>query len=199
MNREFPAADDDLFDLGANWHHNASLHMTHDMWVIYAEGYKQAADKLVEQVQSGNTSNNFVVYPVIFLYRHFVELRLKEILKDGYQAAGKRAPVPSKHPLNEHPLMPLWKECRRIVEEVWPKDEPIPLDSAERIIGQLEKHDASSFAFRYPSDKKGQPMLRDLTHVNLVKFSQVIGRLANLLNTLSCGIAQLLGEEIGGC
>ena len=42
-----------------------------------SNGYKKAGDLLVEEAD-GN--RNFIVYPIIFCYRHFVELSIKGLL-----------------------------------------------------------------------------------------------------------------------
>lgn len=50
------------------------------------------------------------------------------------------------------------------------------------IIKQVEEIDRSSFAFRYPADKKGQRALpEDLDYVNAAHFSETIERVSNFL------------------
>ena len=43
-------------------------------------GYKQAADLLVEQTEIKAWSRQKLVYPIVFCYRHFLELTLKALL-----------------------------------------------------------------------------------------------------------------------
>lgn len=61
------------------WYLNAQLHVTPDKWDTYAEGYKSAGDIAVQYVVENNWYQDFLVYPIVFLYRHYLELRLKEL------------------------------------------------------------------------------------------------------------------------
>src|SRR5947209_3389712 len=47
-------------------------------WSIYAEGYKALADAGVEHAKRWDM--DIVVYPIIFCYRQYLELRLKELI-----------------------------------------------------------------------------------------------------------------------
>jgi hypothetical protein len=64
-------------------------------------------------------------------------------LIDGYPLVEEEGTPPHRHKLTE-----LWHECRRIAEKVWPDGEQLPLDSADRIIVQLERYDPGSFSVR---------------------------------------------------
>lgn len=48
-------------------------------WSFFADGYKLAADMLVDQVE-GNPPEDCLIAPILFLYRHWVELKLKELI-----------------------------------------------------------------------------------------------------------------------
>jgi hypothetical protein len=49
-------------------------------WDLYSIGYKMAADVLIEN--SGRYPD-FLIYPIVFLYRQYIELRLKQIIIQG--------------------------------------------------------------------------------------------------------------------
>ena len=51
-------------------------------WGKYANGYKKAALILIDEYQKSTdpTLYNLLSYPILFIYRHFTELLLKEIL-----------------------------------------------------------------------------------------------------------------------
>jgi len=79
-----PRKGDQLFrgDL-PDWHNTALLNEmqgAHDPW-RYAEGYKRAAGILVRHVQEDRFGKDLLVYPIIFLYRHHLELALKRIIR----------------------------------------------------------------------------------------------------------------------
>jgi len=50
------------------------------LWELYSTGYKMAGDLLIENADN-NTS--FLIYPIVFSYRHCIELRLKQISIEG--------------------------------------------------------------------------------------------------------------------
>src|SRR5687768_7210692 len=48
-------------------------------WASYADGYKTAADKLVDMLE-GNAPEDVLILPIIFMYRHYLELKLKYLI-----------------------------------------------------------------------------------------------------------------------
>jgi hypothetical protein len=47
----WPRKGDQLFRDGEDWWHNACLNLFSDNWDIYADGYKNAGDVLVEYIK----------------------------------------------------------------------------------------------------------------------------------------------------
>jgi hypothetical protein len=50
-------------------------------------------------------------------------------------------------------------------------------------------------AFRYPTDKHGNRSLPDLRHINLRNLSDVIDRIASLLDGASMGLSYYLEQK----
>ena len=46
-------------------------------WHLYVEGYRRAADRLVETIFEQDL--DYLVYPILFLYRHYLEVGLKSL------------------------------------------------------------------------------------------------------------------------
>ena len=66
---------DDLPD----WQSNACLnYMGSDDRYAYSEGYLRAARYLIEWILATASDQDILVYPIIFLYRHHIELVLKQ-------------------------------------------------------------------------------------------------------------------------
>src|SRR5687767_3139231 len=74
-------------------------------WNTFPNGYKQAADKLVDNLESWSIDDN-LVFPVVFLYRHFVELRLKSIVIDLEVISNN--PMPREQ-FTKHSLLQCWE------------------------------------------------------------------------------------------
>lgn len=59
----------------------------------YAIGYKEAADALIDRAVEKDYSADMQFYPIAFLYRQYLELRLKQLLITG----GYVVPLPGLH------------------------------------------------------------------------------------------------------
>src|SRR5690242_20117135 len=73
-------------------------------WTLFAMGYKHAADAVVRGLLTGNEPiTEAVCLPALYLYRQFVELSVKGMLRD----AGELLYMDDQPP-GIHPLVPLW-------------------------------------------------------------------------------------------
>jgi hypothetical protein len=120
-----------------------------DNWFQYIDGYKNAADILVDEILRNGSFRDFRVFPVIFLYRHFIELSLKLIIKYAYELYDTNKNYEETHYLDK-----LWKDCREIIEKGLPEDYTEILNSTENLINEFSKIDPTSFESRYPEKKK---------------------------------------------
>jgi hypothetical protein len=78
-----PRNGDQLFrgDL-RDWMNNACLNvMGNGDAFAYKAGYRRGAEVLIEYVGESGRDQDFLVYPIIFLYRHHIELMLKRIIR----------------------------------------------------------------------------------------------------------------------
>jgi hypothetical protein len=121
----------------------------------HVEGYKRAGDKLIEELRKEPRllGTNYLVFPVVFLYRHFVELSIKDVVAHGTYFATGRSEFPQ-----HHDLVALWREARKVFERIrgcGPED----LDAVGSLIAELNAIDPQSFSFRYPMKKDWQPSL----------------------------------------
>lgn len=175
-----------LFIQGEDWYNNAMLGCVYySPWDIYAAGYKDAADALVGALAERKASLDSVVYPLVFLYRQGLELQLKLILPLARRLAGKEAGADIGHK-----LMPLWNELRQHLEQLDPREDDKDLPAIEDFIRQLDTVDPGSFAFRYPTTKRGEVSLPELRHINVRHLSEVMDSVFMLLG----GIHSWLGE-----
>lgn len=178
-------AGQQLFVQGEDWENNAMLGWTHFPWDIYAAGYKDAADALVGALAEQKAPLDSVVYPLVFLYRQGLELQLKLILPLARRLAGEKAVAD-----HQHGLMPLWSELRRHIEQLESRKGDKELPAIEDFIRQLDAVDPGSFAFRYPTTKKGEVSLPELRHVNVRHLAQIMDSVFMMLG----GIHSWLGE-----
>jgi hypothetical protein len=180
-----------LFKSDSDWWHNACLSFNGLDINAYAIGYKQAADFLVERVSQERRYQDTLVYPIAFLYRQYLELRLKQLIRMGRALLG----IPLKKDHLHHGLNQLWICCRKILEEVHPNENANDLDDAEKNFAEFDHVDPASTAFRYPADKEGNASLKNLTHINLRNLAEAIDKIAVLLDGAVLEIDILLQDK----
>ena len=123
--------------------------MNEDSWCIYTAGFKRSVEILLESVKSTYEVNT-VIFPILFLYRHYVELSLKETI--GY---GRYLDEQSKPLTGGHNLKNLWEEARKYIEKhVFEVIKAEELDKIEILIHEIHSIDPSSEGSRYPFVKK---------------------------------------------
>ena len=175
----FGGLKESIFDSTGVWPYQASV-WTGDMhWGFYAHCYKEGADGLVENAVQ--IAQDAVVYPVMFLYRHSIELRMKHLIIQCRGYLGRGYCLPSQ--MQNHDLYGLWSELKGLfleIEDAWQlHDPPSPffLDMDQRI-GEFHGLDESSFSFRYPVDKQNEPSLRNHpeggSHIDLLQVKAVV-------------------------
>jgi hypothetical protein len=130
--------------------------------------------------------------PIVFLYRHAIELYLKSIILGGTRISRYRnLPSPCKtEVLNGHKLDDLLSCVTNVLRSVWQgRTEGIGSYSEfEGIIRDFNDADPQSFAFRYPVDKKGQGSLADNFSFNIRVFAERLEPILVFLSTVNTAI-----------
>lgn len=161
-------------------------------WDLYCMGYWRAADALVDhltQTRDPSAQRPYAAYwesqayAALFLYRHYLELRLKEL----FMAYGGE---PAKIN-NEHVLLNIWREVRQQDDDTR-AEEPSPdslkdVDAAENVIVQFDDIDRKSEVFRYPKDKKGEVTLPSI-QIDMIRLKEALGWLSQFLDGWSVGV-----------
>ncbi len=168
-----------------DWQANACLNWSHNPLELYAIGYKKAGDRLVEFVLTNARDQDVLIYPIVFLYRQYVELRLKEIIREGRILLEEGHDFP-KH----HKIWDLWCITKKIAIKAFENEnEPSALDYTEHVIKEFSQIDPDSFAFRYPITKQGDRTLGGVTHINIRRMAEHIEKLSRDLEGISTGIS----------
>ena len=149
-----------LFGPRDDWQHNACINFAQDSWDLYAMGYKEAADILVENIKTTQSHQDMLVYPIIYLYRQYIELRLKIILRDSRVLLDEKVDIPKTHDLSN-----LWGDTRKLIVKIFEGDDITPLNIVGKLINEFNSMDPESMVFRYPVDKNGENYLTDIKHI----------------------------------
>lgn len=157
-----------LFELDGAWHqcgsvYNRSGRGCGDVWDAYTLGYKDAVKCLIRAVELGEFSYTTFGYPIFFLTQQYLELRMKEIIKNGRPLTGDNSGLQKGHD-----LVQLWSECKKVLKKLEGWDEYNDLsDEAQQNFRTLDhfihemNQDPHGQSFRYPVDRDGKPLLYD--------------------------------------
>lgn len=157
----------------------------------YCWGFLRAANVVVDDIvqkrmrgewSDYSTFGESPAYAALFLYRHWLELRLKELIS----ASG------DTH-RNTHSLVELWQHFTKIDKSGCADltaEGLMDLKVAERIISQFDLIDSNSQVFRYPRDKEGKVMMPRMC-IDLVQVKEAIGWLSRYLRGWSAGIYEM--------
>lgn len=178
-----------LFGPREDWWHNACLNFATDDWDLYCYGFRQAADFLVERIVETKTWQDSLVFPIIFLYRQYLELRLKILIRDTSRLLDADASIPHGHKIEV-----LWNRARAQLLQV-EEDKDGALNIVNEVVEEFAALDPTSTTFRYPVDKKGENPLANLRYINIAKFRERFELAAGVLEGASGMVCQYLEHK----
>src|SRR5882757_6410493 len=149
MNDSWPEKGMKLFVKGEGEH---AFYRTAAVWNhdYHAEAFKKAAEMLLDAHLESNPTpyRDEIFLPIAFLYRHCLELRLKDIVQIGDQIdlCGNGD---IKEALNGHSLTRLWTFAKRAIVARWPDGDKDTVTAVEAVVNEFHQIDPSGQAFRY--------------------------------------------------
>jgi len=158
---------------------------------VFAKGYFHAASTLAGGLLLRIGFRDFDAYPVVFLYRHSLELYLKNIIyKAALLMAFKHMDDIDAKLYNTHDLTVLSEKAAMILQRLFPGDASLRQFSKEivKISSEFSDIDASSSAYRYPVDRTGNPSTRPNQVVNLGALHRTMSELLEKMDTLDFGL-----------
>jgi hypothetical protein len=159
--------------------------------LLYARGYKQAADLLVIHIDERARDQDTLVYPILFLYRQYFELRLKHLTSDACGILDEEFVVPKTHRLS--PLYAgLTSKLRAIhFEHGGGETDGSEFRDAAAVLRALDEIDPQSMTFRYPNALDGQRQIPDVRYINVRHFRDQSEQAATLLEAIDCELGAL--------
>lgn len=160
----------------------------------YAFMYRDSAERLMELACDAPGLLNVHAIPAVYLFRHYLELSLKDMLID----AGRINDAPGSFP-EGHGLRSLWTELRNLMARAGLEDtneEKTLLDVVEGMIHELDTTDPGSMSFRYPRGRQAtgqQRLLSDkFEYFDMRAFRDQAQRLANFIDGCSTQLDEYL-------
>jgi hypothetical protein len=166
------------------------------LWELYASGYKFAGNSLIEENAGGIL--NILIYPIVFLYRHYIELRLKQISIYGNEYFEE--PIITDKEMEKfifgtHDLDELWKRSRKVIEKLFPEEQEEKLSSMKKLINIFIEMDKRSFSFRYPIDRSGNPNHLDKRNfISVIRIKKIVNELGSYLDNTAHRINDMPGH-----
>ncbi len=149
-------------------------------WDKYMDGYYWAAHQCVETIGSEFTEE-YKAYPILFLYRHYLELMLKSLLMTACNAFKCDIPPDA----SDHNLLKLWAMLETVVEKH--RMRPILKGTGDirRVLAQVTQIDPSSMEMRYGLKKDFEtPSMNESKRMSLRNIQTVMRKMYNELNQL---------------
>ena len=182
---EFPSNSDDLspnglFSIQDDYEYNTIIWKS-NRWYAYAEGYKVAADIIIDNFLENKEYRDMLIFPIVFLYRQSIELYLKYIIKQGaLLLRDSTISIPTHHDLNR-----LWLDTQGILKKIMPEITRSEYSKIYGYIREFAKNDPKSMSFRYPVDKRGKLALNNITHINAKYLKESLDELFMFLDGVS--------------
>lgn len=170
----WPRRGDKAFVTSANPSENASIDQSgHSRLVLMSDGYKTAGDLMVEAAGHDDLTRDTLVFPIIFSYRHFLEISLKYLLATYGPTVGIEPNWRS------HDLATLWGSVLQVLERYGTTDPDDADSNVGAIILEFAKIDPASYAYRYPVDRNGRLLPVAQNDLHLPTLADVMNGIAN--------------------
>lgn len=171
----------------------------YDFWA-FAKGYHLAAKTLADRLLKENGFPDYDGYPIVFLYRHAFELRLKDIIYWSTKLASFRSlPAIDNKLYITHNLSELSQAATNLLLKVSPKSLLLKAppsesdilrltDKMRKVAREYDEIDSTSFSYRYPIDREGNPSTKHHQVVSILSISQNMEELLDNLEEISYGL-----------
>lgn len=137
----------------------------------YINSYKEAGDVLVEEKRP-----DLMMFPIMFSYRQYLELLLKNICQKGMDDIGYNELIKK----SSHDLDKIWKPCKNLLQDIISAEE---VDFIEEVVDIFFEIDPNSFTFRFEKDRKqkSRTIKEDYLTINTKVVKDWIGEVDGIL------------------
>ena len=155
----------------------------------YADRYASSAEQLCMLSKGSSEDKDSLAYPIMFLSRHAIELRLKSILWALQRSKG--ASHIDNRDLQTHSLVQLWQK----IDAVYEGEKTDVYKYASQRLSELNIFDVNSDTFRYPIHTDGTPT-RKTEFIDIDAFMKTFRKLNNFLEGLESEIQEQLDNQL---
>lgn len=190
----WPQENVEIFKTGGNYYEFAHIGWDKSLSMQfhgYIEGYKNAADILIEHAISTKnikTLDTFI-FPICFLYRQTIELQMKDIYLNysGDTKKEKKDVLKKKG----HSLIGIWNKLKPVITEDASDSEIEELKIVEEYIKQFHEFDLKSDMFRYPINNDLELFFKHENRLNLPNLKDRMNELYNFFSGVDAKLSAI--------
>jgi hypothetical protein len=149
----------------------------------YASSYQIGAIQLLDISLRKPRQRDYLIYPTVFLIRHYIELRLKELIQGLNFCLEYNKDYPTGHNLQT-----LWSSFKKKYSEIGEDINDPSFTSMDSLIAELQNIDPISMSFRYPVDKTGNKTQK-LETINITELKETFIRVSYLFDAISAQLS----------
>lgn len=156
----------------------------------HAEAFKVAADKILEAHESATgRHNDELLYPTIYLYRHCLELKLKDLILLGVRCGNFALDDATRETLGKHELSKLWTKAKRFLLLHYPEDSD-QVSVVESVVQEFHQIDKDGQTMRYDRDTGLRKRKYDHvpTHIGVGNLRDTMGKVYSFLDRRYGGV-----------
>ena len=179
----YPVKNDKFFLDKGNPDEIAWLHKTFQQFGSYADSYQTGALTLIDSALSNKDLRDYNIYPAVFLIRHYLELRLKELIQGLNYCKEQNKNFPTHHDLQN-----LWSDFKKAYSSIGENSNDQRFQIIDELIKEMTNVDPISMSFRYPVDKQGEKTQKP-EYVNLTNLRETFVRVCFVFDGVAMQIA----------
>ena len=136
----------------------------------YSKGYFEAGRRIVNDLDGNYRYIDILVYPIVFLNRHAIELGLKHLAQYLPLLFGEEQQLKQTHKLMDNWIL-VKKYIIRLPEG---GDDPEPISIVDGFLGDFVQLDPKGQTFRFPEDTMGELHLQNISIINIRVFAEAM-------------------------
>ena len=187
VEKQWPFPDDQLLGKVLSWNNVITFsEYPAERHFLMLRGYFRAGHVLVDKCRKNLHEGHTMIYPILFCYRHALEMTMQWIISSYGCRYGVSLPT-----RKDHNLDPLWKCCKTIFTHPDNKGAAVVVSRVEKVIKQFHHLDTRAEAFRYPVKKDGTLIYLPNLAIDLVNLQEVMERLENFFRVVDKDLGRI--------
>ena len=157
----------------------------------FAHGYHLAAKSLAEAFLKKPGFADYEGYPIVFMYRHALELHFKNIIYWAARLCAFKGIESIDHKLyNTHDLSQLVNPATSLLSTLFPSDKELAsfVNELRIIASEFSQIDSTSCSYRYPIDSDGNHSTKQHQSVNILSIYSNLEPVLEKLSGVNFGL-----------